>query len=498
MNDQTTKLVILGLYLLLMLVIGFMTAKKTKDFSDYILGGRKLGKWSTALSAQASDMSGWLLLGLPGAIYLTGMVEAWVAIGLALGTYFNWKVIARRLRIYTETAGNSLTIPDFLENRFADKTRVLRTIPALVIIFFFAVYTSSQFAAGAKLFSSILNMEYQHALIIGSIVIIGYTLLGGFLAVTFTDVIQGILMFLALIIVPIYALLTLGGFETIASNATAIDANFLNLFKTMGGNGVSLIAIFSGLAWGLGYCGQPHILARFMAIEKPDQLKASRRIACVWVAITLVASVFVGVIGRTYFTSQLADPEYVFMYMVDGMFPAVIAGVFLAAILAASMSTADSQLLVTTSSIAEDIYKPFSKKEVSDKKLLSISRIALAIVAVIAVVIAWNPNSSVFGLVSYAWAGLGASFGPVILVSLFWKRMNKEGAIAGMAIGALTVIVWNLLESRFPSVSLFGLYELLPAFILSIVAIFAVSKLTKEPEQSVLDTFDEAQAKIKA
>ncbi len=497
MSAQTIKLVILGVYLLFMLVIGFLTANKTKDFSDYILGGRKLGKWSTALSAQASDMSGWLLLGLPGAIYLSGLVEAWVAIGLAIGTYLNWKVVAKRLRVYTEVAGNSLTIPDYLENRFEDKTRVLRTVPALVIIFFFAVYTSSQFAAGAKLFSAILGVDYQKALIIGSIVIIGYTLLGGFLAVTFTDVIQGILMFIALVIVPIYAIATLGGWDVISQNASAVDVNFLNMFKTMGGKGVSIIAILSGLAWGLGYCGQPHILARFMAIEKPEQLKASRRIACVWVAITLVASVFVGIVGRTYFKTPLSDPEYVFMYMVDGMFPAVIAGIFLAAILAASMSTADSQLLVTTSSIAEDIYKQFSKKDVSDKKLLSVSRISLAIVSIIAVVIAWNPNSSVFGLVSYAWAGLGAAFGPVILVSLFWKRMNRQGAIAGMASGALTVIIWNLLESNFSNVSLFSLYELLPAFVVSVICIFAVSKLTSEPEQSVLDTFDKAQEKIK-
>lgn len=498
MSEQNTKLIILGVYLLGMLIVGFLTMKKTKNFSDYVLGGRKLGKWTTALSAQASDMSGWLLLGLPGAIYLSGMVEAWVAIGLAIGTYLNWRIVAKRLRVYTESAGNSLTIPDFLENRFADKTRVLRTVPALVIIFFFAIYTSSQFAAGAKLFSAMLNIDYQKALIVGSLVIIGYTLLGGFLAVSFTDVIQGVLMFIALIIVPIYAIVTLGGWDVIAGSANAVDANFLSMFKSAGGKGISVIAILSGLAWGLGYCGQPHILARFMAIEKPDHLKASRIIACIWVAITLVAAVVVGIVGRTYFKAVLSDPERVFMYMVDGMFPAILGGIFLAAILAASMSTADSQLLVTTSSIAEDIYKPMFKKDISDSQLLVVSRVSLAIVSIIAVVIAWNPNSSVFNLVSYAWAGLGAAFGPVVLISLFWKRMNGTGAISGMVSGALTVIIWNALESRFPQVSIFGLYELLPAFIISIICIFAISMLTKEPEQDILDTFDEVQEKLKA
>lgn len=498
MDDKALKIIILGLYLLGMLIVGFLTMKKNKGFSDYILGGRKLGVWATALSAQASDMSGWLLLGLPAAIYLSGLVESWVAIGLAIGTYLNWKVIAKRLRLYTETAGNSLTIPDYIQNRFGGNAPYLRAIPALVIIFFFAVYTSSQFAAGAKLFSTILGVDYKYALIVGSIVIISYTLLGGFLAVSITDVIQGVLMFIALIIVPLYAIFVVCGWGNIIDAAHATDVNFLSMFKAVGGKSISIIAILSGLAWGLGYCGQPHILARFMAIEKPSHIKTARRIACSWVTITLIASVMVGLIGRCYFKTDLPDAEYVFMHMVDGIFPAVIAGIFLAAILAASMSTADSQLLVTTSSIADDIYKALIKKDATDKQLLVVSRISLAIVAVIAVFIAWDPNSSVFGLVSYAWAGLGASFGPVILVSLFWKRMNKLGAIAGMVSGAVTVIVWNILKVKLPNVSLFGLYELLPAFIIAVIFIFVVSKLTQEPSKQVTDTFDEVAEKMKA
>lgn len=497
MDDKTLKIIILGLYLLGMLIVGFLTMKKNKGFSDYILGGRKLGVWSTALSAQASDMSGWLLLGLPSVIYLSGLVESWVGIGLAVGTYLNWKVIAKRLRLYTESAGNSLTIPDYLKNRFGGNAPYLRAIPALVIIFFFAVYTSSQFAAGAKLFSTILGVDYKSALIVGSIVIISYTLLGGFLAVSITDVVQGVLMFIALIIVPLYAIFAVCGWSNIIDAAHATDINFLSMFKSTGGKSISIIAILSGLAWGLGYCGQPHILARFMAIKKPSHIKTARRIACTWVVITLIASVVVGVIGRCYFKTELPDAEYVFMHMVDGIFPAVIAGIFLAAILAASMSTADSQLLVTTSSIADNIYKALIKKDATDKHLLVVSRVSLAIVSIIAVFIAWNPESSVFGLVSYAWAGLGASFGPVILVSLFWKRMNKQGAIFGMLSGGLTVIVWNILRTKLPTVSFFGLYELLPAFIIAIIVIIVVSKATKEPDKKIIETFEEVERKIK-
>lgn len=490
---QIIKLVILGLYLMGMLLVGILTYAKNEDFQDYVLGGRKLGKWSTALSAQASDMSGWLLVGLPGAAYLSGVEAGWIAIGLAVGTYANWRVVAKRLRIYTERAGNSLTLPDYFEKRFDDKSGILRLIPALVIIIFFTVYTAAQFSTGAKLFEMLLGVPYQMALILGAIVIIGYTFLGGFLAVSFTDVIQGLLMFFALIVVPVFAVVQLGGIDKVKLGVLSIDPNFLSLFKATGSNGnVHLLTIATNMAWGLGYFGQPHILARFMAIHDPEELKASRRIAMIWVIISLFSSIICGVIGRLYFLdSPLGDSEEVFMLMVNQMFPAVIAGIFLAAILAASMSTADSQLLVTASSISEDIYNKYINKNADDNKKLMAGRAAVIGVSIIAVIIAFDPNSSVFGLVSNAWAGLGAAFGPVVLLSVFWRRMNRFGAMAGMVSGAAGVIIWNTLEKTFPNVEIFQLYELLPAFIISVICIYVFSVLTEAPSKNVLNTFDE-------
>ena len=494
-NSEIIKLIILAVYLLAMLAVGFLTFKQNEGFEDYVLGGRKLGKWATALSAQASDMSGWLLVGLPGAAYLAGVEAGWIAIGLGIGTYANWKVLAKRLRIYTEKAGNSLTLPEYFEARFEDHSGILRLIPALVIIIFFTVYTAAQFSTGAKLFEMLLHVPYQVALVIGAIVIIGYTFLGGFLAVSLTDVIQGMLMFFALLVVPVYAVVQMGGVETITEGVLGIDPNFLSLTKATGGGMVPLMSIITNLAWGLGYFGQPHILARFMAINDPDELKHSRRIAIVWVAITLVASVICGVIGRLYFiNSPLADSEQVFMLMVDQMFPAVLAGIFLAAILAASMSTADSQLLVTAASVSEDIYNQYIDKKADDKKKLLVGRLSVIAIAVIGVMIAFDPDSSVFGLVSNAWAGLGASFGPVVITSVFWKRMNRYGAMAGIIGGAVMVLAWNMLEKMFADITIFQLYELLPAFIVSLLLIFIVSNATKEPSEEMYRIFDEVKA----
>lgn len=496
---QLIKLSILALYLLGMLAVGFFTFKQNENFQDYVLGGRKLGKWTTALSAQASDMSGWLMLGLPGAAYLSGLEAGWIAIGLGLGTWANWRFVAKRLRIYTEECGNSLTLPDYFENRFEDTTRMLRLVPALVIIFFFTIYTAAQFSTGAKLFEMLLGIPYRTALMIGCVIIIGYTFLGGFLAVSLTDVIQGMLMFFALIIVPGYALVELGGFHSVIPALNQVDPHFLDFFQATGSAGsIAIIAIISNLAWGLGYCGQPHILVRFMAINNPDELKSSRRIACGWVAVTLVAAILAGTLGRIYFQDMLLDNERVFMLMVDKLFPAAVAGIFLAAILASSMSTADSQLLVTASSISEDIYAQYINKDANDKKQLLVGRIAVAIVAVIAIVIAWDPNSSVFGLVSNAWAGLGASFGPVVLFSLLWKNMNRWGAMAGMVSGAVTVIVWNGLRSLFPHLAVLGVYELLPAFAVSVLFIIFVSKSTGKPSQSIINTFEAVQKRLSA
>jgi sodium/proline symporter len=494
MDANVTKIIVLALYLIGMVIIGYVYYKKTSDFADYVLGGRKLGSWTAALSAQASDMSGWLLIGLPGAAYVAGIEAAWIAIGLGIGTYINWKVVALRLRSYTEVAGDSLTLSDYFENRFRDNTNILRLVSSIVIIVFFSVYTSAQFSAGAKLFETLMGIDYTVALVLGGAVIIAYTFLGGFMAVSFTDFIQGMLMFFALIAVPFVMVAELGGFGTAFEGLRQVDPNFLHLTKSTGGTGaISFIAIASNLAWGLGYFGQPHILARFMAIGSTQQVKKARLIAMVWVTLSLTAAVFVGVFGRLYIT-DIADPEKIFMMSVDTLFFPILAGVLLAAILAASMSTADSQLLVTASSISEDIFKKYIKKDATDDDMIKIGRFAVIGIALVAMVIAFDPNSSVFGLVSYAWAGLGAAFGPVIIASLFWRRTNKWGAIAGMISGAVTVIAWVQI-AKISSATIFGLYEIIPAFLISSVLIYVVSLATEEPNQEILDEFDDAVAK---
>lgn len=489
MEGNTIKIIVLSMYLLGMIYVGFVYFKRTSDFSDYVLGGRKLGSWTAALSAQASDMSGWLLIGLPGAAYIAGLEAAWIAIGLGIGTYINWRVVARRLRSYTEIAGNSLTLSDYFENRFRDDTHILRLVSSLVIILFFAVYTSAQFSAGAKLFETLMGIDYTVALILGGIVIIAYTFLGGFMAVSFTDFIQGMLMFFALIIVPFVILAELGGIEAAGIALKEVDPNYMNLIRATEGGGVlPVIAIVSNLAWGLGYFGQPHILARFMAIGSTDFIKKARWIAMVWVSLTLGAAVFIGILGRVYMP-DISDPEKIFMFSVDVLFVPVIAGVFLAAILAASMSTADSQLLVTASSISEDIFKKYIRKEATDAEMIKVGRLSVVAIALIAMVIAIDPESSVFGLVSYAWAGLGASFGPVIIASLFWRRANKWGAIAGMVTGAVSVVAWTQIAG-ISQAAIFDLYEIVPAFLLSGLAIFVVSLLTEAPEEAILAEYD--------
>lgn len=494
MDESIIKIVILVLYLIAMIGIGFVYYKKTKDFADYVLGGRGLGPWTAALSAQASDMSGWLLIGLPGAAYLAGIEAAWIAIGLGLGTYVNWRVVAVRLRSYTEVSGDSLTLSDFFENRFRDNTRILRTVSSLVILIFFTVYTSAQFSAGAKLFETLMGLDYTVALLLGGAVIILYTFLGGFMAVSFTDFVQGMLMFVALAVLPFIMVAELGGFGDTFESLKQVDPNFLNIMKTTGGGGaISFIAVASNIAWGIGYFGQPHILARFMAIKSTTEIKVSRKIAMVWVTISLTASVFIGVLGRIYMP-VVDDPEKIFMLSVDALLVPVLAGLFLAAILASSMSTADSQLLVTASTVSEDIYKQYINKNATDDQMIKVGRISVIVIALIAIGIAFDPDSSVFELVSYAWAGLGASFGPLILFALFWKRTNKWGAIAGLIIGAVVVIGWVQI-GKVSSATIFELYEIIPAFILSSLSIYFVSLATEEPGQEILDEYDEAIAK---
>lgn len=481
-------LISFALYLFFMMLIGWIFYKRTKNLSDYILGGRGLNSWVTSMSAQASDMSGWLLLGLPGAAYLAGMEAAWIAIGLAVGTYFNWRFVAKRLRKYTEIAGDSITLPDYFENRFRDESKVLRIVSALFILIFFLIYTSSGFVAGAKLFSTVFDLSYQVALLIGALVIIIYTFLGGFMAVCWTDFFQGLIMFFAVIVVPTAAIIRLGGFGAASTSLKEISPELLDMFSNMEGGPLPLIVIISSAAWGLGYFGQPHILARFMAIKSSAKIKQARLIAMIWVVISLACAVAVGVLGRAYFKTtplETGAEETIFMVMVNALVNPVIAGVLLAAILAAIMSTADSQLLVTSSAITRDFYKVLLRKKAGDKELVWVSRLAVVGVAVIAYIIGLDPESSVLRLVAYAWGGFGATFGPLVILSLFWKRMTLKGALGGILVGGITVIVWKQLSG-----GIFDLYEIVPGFILSVITIITVSLIDKKPSREITDEFD--------
>lgn len=485
---NTTIIIMFILYLLVMMAIGLIFYFRTKNLSDYVLGGRQLNGWVTSLSAQASDMSGWLLMGLPGYAYIAGMESIWIAIGLALGTYFNWKIVAKRLRAYTEIAGDALTLPDYFSNRFRDDSNILRIISALFILVFFLFYTASGFVSGAKLFSTVFGMSYFSALIIGTIVIVSYTFLGGFMAVCWTDFFQGIMMFIAVLVVPIIGIFKIGGIESTSSALSSIDVNFLNSIIGLDGKAISLISIVSLLAWGLGYFGQPHILARFMGISSTKEIKKARIIAMVWVTISLAAAVVIGMIGKIYLPNTLdgANSEKVFMLMVNDMFHPVVSGFLLAAVLAAVMSTADSQLLVTASSLTEDFYKVLFRKEASEKELVWVSRISVAVVALIAFFLATDESSSILSLVAYAWAGFGATFGPTVIMSLFWKRTTRNGALAGLISGGIVVIVWKQLSG-----GIFDLYEIVPGFIVSIIAIIIFSLVDKEPSKIIIDEFKE-------
>lgn len=486
---ETGVLVTFIIYLVGMLGIGIAAYKMTSDLSDYVLGGRRLGPGVAALSAGASDMSSWLLLGLPGAVYASGgMNQIWIAVGLAIGAYLNWQFVAKRLRSYTEVANDSITIPDFFENRFKDGSKLLRVISALVILLFFTFYTSSGMVGGAKLFEASFGLSYTQALWIGAIVIISYTFLGGFLAVSWTDFIQGILMFLALIIVPIVAVNKLGGWGETVNSVGEIDPIYLDAFS-----GMSALAIISLLAWGLGYFGQPHILTRFMALRSKKDVPKARMIGTVWMVFALFGAIFTGFAGIAYFAdAPIADGEQVFIMFTQVLFDPWVSGILLAAILAAIMSTIDSQLLVSSSAVAEDFYKAILRKEASEKELVWVGRISVAAIALIAILLASNPDSSVLDLVSYAWAGFGAAFGPVIILSLFWKRMNRWGALAGMIVGAVTVVVWKQLTTS-GAIS-FSLYEIVPGFILAWIAVLVVSLATGAPSKEIEEEFEQAKA----
>lgn len=496
MDRQFAIFMVIALYMVIMIGIGFYYARRNTSVSDYVLGGRSLNPWVTALSAQASDMSGWLLTGLPGLAYLSlaGFKEAaWTAIGLAIGTFLNWVLVARRLRSFTEISQNSLTLPDYLQNRFRDKSSILKTATAIASIVFFLIYTSSMFVAGAKLFSTIFPISYTQGLLVGSLIIISYTFLGGFLAVCTTDTVQGMLMFFALVFVPMAVVTYVGGFgETFAQ----IDPASWQLFPT-GDGSVSFLLIASSLAWGLGYFGQPHILVRFMAVAKPKDVKPATIVAMVWVIITLAAAVLIGPLGHLYLAEPLAEGQHetIFMVLINQMFNPVLTGVFLSAILAAIMSTAASQLLVASSALSNDIYQGLFRKHASEKETLLVSRGSVLLIAFIAIFMGMDPNSSIFGIVSYAWAGLGASFGPAVFMSLYWKRMTKNGAIAGVCVGAVSTILFNYLKTHVGGI--FSVYELLPAFICAVIAIVVFSLLDKEPSKDMQDEFDAAVAHSK-
>ncbi len=506
-------LVAFAFYLLLMILIGVFYSRKTKNNEDYFLGGRNLGGWTAALSAQASDMSGWLLMGLPGAIYLAGTGEIWIAIGLLIGTILNWYIVASRLRRYTIVSGNSLTIPTFFQNRYRDKKGIIKIVSAVIIAIFFAVYTASAFSSGAKLFATLFghneggkldSTAYLIGLSIAALVILIYTFMGGFKAVCTTDFIQGMLMVVAILAVPIVAYMTLTGDkgfdQALIEHGVKDPANFLNFLKNDDGSNVSAVSIISNLAWGLGYFGMPHIIIRFMAIKSNKEVKKSRRIGITWVIISLAASCFIGIVARACLDPVLdgSHSETAFIKLIQQVFTGngvlvFIGGIFLCGILAAIMSTADSQLLVTASAVSEDMYKGAINKKASEKNALLVGKIAVVAVAVIAFVIALDPESSIMGLVSNAWAGFGAAFGPVVLLALFWKRSNLSGAIAGMSVGALTIIVWEyipIVNGATPAAAT-GLYSLVPGFILAMLVNVIVSLITEAPSKEITDEFEE-------
>lgn len=488
-------------YLVCVLIIGIIFSKRTKNVGDFYLGGRKLGPLVTAMSAEASDMSSYLLMGLPGLAYLSGIADVgWTAIGLAIGTYLNWLIVAKRLRNYSAKI-NAITIPDYFSMRYRDGKKLLMSIAAIVIIVFFVPYTASGFAACGKLFGTLFGIDYHIAMIVSAIVIVGYTSLGGFTAASVTDLIQSIIMTVALICVLVFGVSQAGGFSAVIENARQLPGylSMTNTYvaETASSKPYSLLTIISTLAWGLGYFGMPHILLRFMAIEDPKKIKTSRRVASVWVVISMGIAILIGIVGFGMVNNgalePLADSETIIIQISDllsqnGVVPALIAGVILAGILASTMSTSDSQLLAASSSASENLLGGVFGLKLSETSKMVVARITLIVISVIGVVIAWDSNSSVFGIVSFAWAGFGAAFGPIMLLSLFWKRSNRYGAVAGMLAGGIMVFVWKYVIAGLADV--LNVYELLPAFIIGLVVNVVVSLLTPAPEKEIVNEFE--------
>lgn len=479
----------LGLYVVVMLGIGFYSYAVTKnDVSGFLLGGRRLSPSVTALSAGASDMSGWILMGLPGLMYVSGMSSSWIAIGLIVGAYLNYLIVAPRLRVYTETAKDAVTIPEFFERRFADEHHIVRVISSVVIITFFAIYTTSGVVAGGKLFEASFGLSYQLGLIVTAGVVVAYSILGGFLAVSTTDFVQGCIMFVALVMVPIVAVQQVGGVSATYQQLSIVDPGLLTFGAASG------LAVISAMSWGLGYFGQPHIIVRFMAIRSVGEIKVARRIGMGWMIVSLIGATMVGVVGLAYVhatAASLDDPETIFIFLATTLFHPLVGGLLLAAILAAIMSTISSQLMVTSSSLTEDVYYTFLRKQASPQELVLVGRMSVAAVACLAALLAQNPNNSILSLVSHAWAGLGSAFGPVVLLGLFWRRMTLSGALAGMIVGAVTVLVWVYVpftvQGMAPSAFLF---EIVPGFVFSMLAIIGVSLLSAPPSRLICEGFD--------
>lgn len=491
---ETGQLISLALYFVLMLGIGLYAWRtSTDDVSGYMLGGRKLSPAVGSLSAGASDMSGWMLLGLPGAIYVSGLSASWIAIGLFIGALVNWIVVAPRLRVHTEVADDAITIPDYFEKRFEDNSHLLRVISSIVIIIFFTLYTSSGVVAGGKLFESAFGADYALGLWITAGVVVVYTLFGGFLAVSLTDFVQGCIMFVALVLVPVVALTDIGGMEGLRTTISGINPEMLNLF-----GGVTLIGVISAMAWGLGYFGQPHIIVRFMAIRSVKDMPRARNIGMTWMGVTLIGALSTGLIGLAWATQNgmaVDDPETIFILLSQVLFHPLIAGFLLAAILAAIMSTISSQLLVSSSSLTEDFYRIYLRRDASQGELVLIGRLSVVAVSLVAIMLAYNPNNNVLGLVSNAWAGFGAAFGPIILLSLTWSRMTRNGALAGMITGAVTVLVWIYVPILADGATLSSLiYEIVPGFAVCGIVAIAVSLFGSEPDQAIADTFERARA----
>ena len=488
-------------YLVAMVMIGVVYSKKTKNVGDFYLGGRKLGPLVTAMSAEASDMSSYLLMGLPGLALASGVAEVgWTVIGLAIGTYLNWLIVAKKLRNYSAKIG-AITIPDYFSKRYKDNSRLIMAVAAFMIIIFFVPYTASGFAACGKLFGTLFGIDYHIAMVVSAIIIVGYTSLGGFNAASMTDFIQAIIMTVALIIVLVFGISQAGGMEQVIANAKALPG-YLDFFKgydgvTNSAGTYNALSVVSTLAWGLGYFGMPHILLRFMAIENPDKVKVSRRVASVWVVISMAVAVLIGIVGMAMIKegalAQFDDSETIIIQIATllskvGVVPALLAGVILAGILASTMSTADSQLLAASSAASENIIGGLFRINLSETAQMIVARVTLIAISVVGVIIAWDSNSSVFGIVSFAWAGFGAVFGPVMLLSLFWKRSNRYGAFAGMIVGGVMVFVWKYAIAKLGGA--FAIYELLPAFVCGLLVNVIVSLVTPKPDKEIVDTFN--------